>query len=45
MTEAQVVKFAAKAQLGFLRDPRELVVLVKWPDQVTAFLLACDQVV
>ena len=45
VTEAQVLKFAALAQLGFVRDPRELLVLVRWPDQVTAFLVSCDDLV
>ncbi|WP_255120044.1 hypothetical protein [Synechococcus sp. Cruz CV-v-12] len=45
VAEAQVLKFAALAQLAFARDPRELLVLVKWPDQVSAFLVPCDQLV
>jgi len=42
VTEAQVIKFAALAQLGFERDPRELLVLVKWPDQVTGYLVSSE---
>jgi len=45
VNQCQVLKLAAVAQLGFVCDPRELLVLVKWRDQVTAFLVPCGQLV
>jgi hypothetical protein len=38
-----LVEFAALSQKGFGREPRELLVVVRWPDQVTAFLCACSR--
>lgn len=38
-----LVEFAALSQKGFGREPRELLVVVHWPDQVTAFLCACSR--
>ncbi|MEB3332218.1 MAG: hypothetical protein VKI83_06985 [Synechococcaceae cyanobacterium] len=37
-----LARFAALSQRGFSRRPQELLVVVAWPDQVTAFLLACQ---
>ena len=45
VTAPQVAEFGALAEKGFGQDPRELLVLVKWPDQVTAFLVPVDQLV
>lgn len=28
---------------GLARDPKELLVVAKWPDNVTAFLVSCEQ--
>lgn len=36
-----LVRFAALCQKGFSRDPKQLLVVVCWPEQVSAFLLAC----
>jgi hypothetical protein len=38
-----LAKFAALSQKGFTREPRELLVLAKWRDNVTAFLVSCGQ--
>jgi hypothetical protein len=38
-----LVEFAALSQKGFGREPRELLVVVRWPDQVTAFLCAVSR--
>lgn len=38
-----LVRFAALCQKGFGRDPRELLVVVCWPEQVSAFLLSCQK--
>lgn len=35
--------FASLSQRGFARDPRELLVVVRWPEQVSVFLLACER--
>jgi hypothetical protein len=45
VTEEQAAEFVALAEKGFARDSRELLVLVKWPDQVTAFLASCEDLV
>lgn len=37
VTAPQAAEFEALAEKHFARDPRELLVLVKWADQVTAF--------
>ncbi|MCP9860250.1 MULTISPECIES: hypothetical protein [unclassified Cyanobium] len=36
--------FAMLSQQGFSRTPRNLLVVVNWGDQVTAFLVSCDRV-
>jgi hypothetical protein len=36
--------FAVLSQQGFSRTPRNLLVVVNWGDQVTAFLVSCDRV-
>jgi hypothetical protein len=43
VTHDNLAEFAALSQKGFARDPRELLVLAKWPDNVTGFLLSCEQ--
>jgi hypothetical protein len=35
--------FAVLSQQGFSRTPQNLLVVVNWGDQVTAFLVACDR--
>jgi hypothetical protein len=40
-----VAEFEALAEKGFARDPRELMVLVKCPDQFNGFLVPTDQLV
>ena len=35
-----LARFASLCQRGFARKPRELLVVVRWPERVTAFLLA-----
>ena len=40
-----LVQFAVLSQKGFARNPRELLVLAKWLDHVTAFLISCQQLV
>ena len=39
VTHDNLAEFAALSQKGFARTPRELLVVVQWPQQVTAFLL------
>jgi hypothetical protein len=36
-------RFAVLSQQGFSRSPRNLLVVVNWGEQVTAFLVACDR--
>ena len=43
ITHDNLVEFAALSQKGFGREPRELLVVVRWRDQVTAFLCACSR--
>jgi len=43
ITHDNLVEFAALSQKGFGREPRELLVVVRWPQQVTAFLCACSR--
>jgi hypothetical protein len=43
VTHDNLAEFAVLSQKGFARDPRELLVLAKWPDNVTGFLLSCEQ--
>jgi len=38
-----LARFAALAQRGFARQPRELLVVVRWPENVSAFLLSCQR--
>jgi hypothetical protein len=45
VTGAQLAEIVAMAQKGFARNPPELLVIVKWPDQVTIFLVSCEQLV
>ncbi len=35
--------FAVLSQQGFSRTPRNMLVVVNWSNQVTAFLVACDR--
>lgn len=42
LTYDTLVEFAALSQKGFARNPRELLVVAKWPDYVTAFLVSCQ---
>jgi hypothetical protein len=39
-----LASFASLCQRGFARHPRELLVVVRWPEQVSAFLIACQWV-
>ncbi len=41
LTYDTLVEFTALSQKGFARKPRELLVVAKWPDYVTAFLVSC----
>ena len=43
VTHDNLTEFTVLSQKGFARDPRELLVLAKWPDNVTGFLLSCQQ--
>ena len=43
VTHDNLAEFAALSQTGFARAPRELLVLAQWPDNVTAFLVSCQQ--
>lgn len=43
VTHDNLVEFAALSQKGFGREPRELLVVVRWPDQVSAFLCGCSR--
>lgn len=43
LTHDTLVEFAALSQKGFARTPRELLVVAKWPDYVSAFLVSCRQ--
>ena len=43
VTHDNLAEFTTLSQKGFARDPKELLVLAKWPDQVTAFLVSCEQ--
>lgn len=36
-------RFAVLSQQGFARTPRNMLVVVNWGDQVTAFLVSCDR--
>ena len=38
-----LVRFASLSQRGYGRQPKELLVVVRWPDQVSAFLLSCQR--
>ena len=41
ITHDTLVEFATLSQKGFARTPRELLVVAKWPDYVSAFLVSC----
>ena len=43
VTHVNLTEFAALSQKCFARDPRELLVLAQWPDNVTAFLVLGQQ--
>jgi len=43
VTHDNLAEFATLAQKDFARDPRELLVLAKWPDNVTTLILACHK--
>jgi hypothetical protein len=38
-----LVRFASLCQRGYARNPKELLVVVRRPDQVSAFLLSCQR--
>lgn len=38
-----LAQFAGLCQRGSARRPRELLVVVRWPEQVSAFLLSCQR--
>ncbi len=42
VTHDNLAEFAALSQRGFGRSPRELLVVVRWSDRVTACLVACE---
>ncbi len=42
VTHDNLAEFAALSQKGFGRSPRELLVVVRWSDRVTACLVACE---
>ena len=42
VTHDNLAEFAALSQKGFSRSPRELLVVVRWSDRVTACLVACE---
>ena len=42
VTHDNLAEFAALSQRGFSRSPRELLVVVRWSDRVTACLVACE---
>jgi hypothetical protein len=35
--------FAVLSQQGFSRTPRNMLVVMNWGNQVTAFLVSCDR--
>lgn len=41
ITHDTLVEFATLSQKGFARTSRELLVVAKWPDDVSAFLVSC----
>lgn len=41
LSHDDLARLAGLSQRGFARRPRELLVVVAWPDRVTAFLVAC----
>ena len=43
VTHDNLAGFAALSQKGFGRSPRELLVVVRWSDRVTACLVACER--
>jgi hypothetical protein len=42
VTHDDLAGFAALSQKGFGRSPRELLVVVRWSDRVTACLVSCE---
>jgi hypothetical protein len=42
VTHDNLAGFAALSQKGFGRSPRELLVVVRWSDRVSACLVACE---
>ena len=42
VTHDNLAGFAALSQKGFGRSPRELLVVVRWSDRVTACLVTCE---
>jgi len=42
VTHDNLAGFAALSQKGFGRNPRELLMVVRWSDRVTACLVACE---
>jgi len=45
VTHDNLAGFAALSQKGFSRSPRELLVVVRWSDRVTACLVACEPLI
>lgn len=43
VTQDNLAEFTALSQKGFARSPRELLVVAKGPDNVTAFLVSFEQ--
>ena len=37
-------RFADLSRRGWRREPKELLVVVQWPQQVTAFLVRCERI-
>ncbi|MCX5946295.1 MAG: hypothetical protein NTZ53_13575 [Cyanobacteria bacterium] len=45
VTHDNLAGFTALSQKGFGRSPRELLVVVRWSDRVTACLVACEPLI
>lgn len=43
VTHDNLAEFTTLSQKGFTRDPRALLVMAKWPDNVTGSLVSCEQ--
>ena len=43
VTYDNLAEFASLSQKGLARNPRELLVLARWPQRITAYQLSCEQ--